>query len=73
MRCKNYSPLVRWKGGNKVTMAQYLSKYLFEKYNDEAIFTASQCGLPVITSINPESVAVRVDDANLMLTSLIMI
>ena len=56
-----------------MTMAQYLSKYLFEKCKDKTIFTTSQCGLPVSTSINPESVAVRVDDANLMLTSLIII
>ena len=32
-------------------------------------FAASQCGLPVITSINPESVAAMVDDDNIMLTS----
>ena len=38
---------------NKVAMAQYLSKYLFEKYEDEAIFAASWCGLPVSTSMKP--------------------
>ena len=54
-------------------MAQYLSKYLFEKYEDEAIFASSKCVLPGITSMNPESVADVVDDANIMLTSLIII
>ena len=58
---------------NKVAMAQYLSKYLFEKYEDEAIFAAYQCGLPVSTSTNPESVAAMVDDANINLISLIII
>ena len=50
-------------------MAQYLSKYLFEKYEDEAILAASQCGLPVSTSMKTESVAAMVDDANITLTS----
>ena len=50
--------------------AQYLSKYLFEKYEDEAVFAASQCVLPLSTSMNTESVAEMVDDANIMLTSL---
>ena len=43
-------------GGNqekKVTTAQYLSNYLFKKYEDEAILDASQCGLTVSTSMNP--------------------
>ena len=56
-----------------MTMAQCLSKYLFEKYEDEEIFAASQYGLPVSTFINPESVALMVDDNNIMLTSLIII
>ena len=30
------------KEENKVAMAQCLSKYLFEKYEDEVIFSASQ-------------------------------
>ena len=51
-------------------MAQYLSKYLFKKYEDEAIFDDSQCGLPVSTSMNPESVAAMFDDAKINLTSL---
>ena len=51
-------------------MAQYLSKYLFDKYEDEAIFVASKCGLPVRTSMKPESVADMVDDANIKMTSL---
>ena len=51
-------------------MAQYLSKYLFEKYEDEAIFVASKCGLPVSTSMNPESVATMVDDSNITLANL---
>ena len=50
-------------------MAQYLSKYLFEKYEDEEMFAASQFGLPVSTPMKPESVAVMVDDANITLTS----
>ena len=53
-----------------MTMTQYLSNYLFEKYEDESIFAASQCGLPVSTSTNPESVASMVDDADITLTSL---
>ena len=51
-------------------MAQYLSKYLFEKYEYEAIFAASQWGLPVSTSTKPKSVAAIVDDSNITLTSL---
>ena len=51
-------------------MAQYLSKYLFEKYEDEAIFAASKCGFPANTSMNPESVSAMVDDAKINLTSL---
>ena len=53
-----------------MAMAQYLSKYLFEKYEDEAIFSASQCGLPVSTSMNPEPVAAVVDYDNITLTGL---
>ena len=51
-------------------MAQNLPKCLFAKYEDEAIFAASQWGLPVITYMNPESVAAIVDYSNIMLTSL---
>ena len=58
------------KEENKVSMAQYLSKYFFEKYEDEAIVSASQCGLSVRTSMNPESAADMVDDENITLTSL---
>ena len=47
---------------------QHLSKNLFDKYEDESIFAASQCGLLVSTSMNPESVAAMVDDANINLT-----
>ena len=53
-----------------MVMAQYLSKYLFEKYEDETIFAASQCGWPVSNSMKPESVAAVVDDANTTLNSL---
>ena len=68
--------MLRFSGGkeeNNVAMAQYLSKYLFEKYEDEAFFDAYQCGLPVITSINPYSFAAMVDDSNITLTRLIII
>ena len=41
------------KEENKVSVAQYLSKYLFEKDEDEAIFAVSQCGCPVSTSMKP--------------------
>ena len=51
-------------------MAQYLSKYLFEKYEGEPIFAASDYGLPVNTSMNPESVVSMADDANINLTRL---
>ena len=51
-------------------MAQYLSKYLFEKYEDESNFAASQCGFPVSTSMKTESVSTMVDDANIALTIL---
>ena len=54
-----------------MAMVQYLSKF-FEKDEDEAIFSASKCGLPVSTSMNPESFADMVDDANITLTSLII-
>ena len=50
--------------------AQYLSKYLFEKYEDEAIFAAFKCGLPVSTSINPESVSSMVYQDDMTLTRL---
>ena len=51
-------------------MAQYLSKYLFEKYEDESIFAAARCWLPVSAPMNLESVSDMVDDANITLTSL---
>ena len=35
-----------------MSMAQYLSKF-FDKYEDEAIFAASQYEFPVSTSMNP--------------------
>ena len=53
-----------------MAMSQYLSNYLFEKYEDEAIFAASQCGLPFSTLMKPESVATIVDDSNIMLNIL---
>ena len=53
-----------------MAMAQYLSKYLFEKYEDEAIFAASRCGLPFSTSMKPESVDAMVYETNITLTSL---
>ena len=56
-----------------MAMAQYLSKYLFEKYEDEAFFAASKCGFPVSTSMKLESVSVMVDDTNIILTILIII
>ena len=56
-----------------MSMAQYLSKYLLEKYEDEAVFPASLCGLPVSTSTKTESVVSMVDDENITLTSLIII
>ena len=52
-----------------MTMAKYLSIF-FEKYEDEAIFAASKCGLPVSTLTKPESVANMVDYSNIILTSL---
>ena len=61
------------KGENKVAMSQYLPKFLFEKYENEAIFAASQCGLSVSTSMKPESFTAVVDDSNIKLTSLIII
>ena len=54
-------------------MAQYPSKYLYDKYEYEEIVAASQCGLPVSTSMNPESVSDMVDDAKITLTILIII
>ena len=65
--------LLHLSGGkeeNVAAMTQYLSKYLIERYEDEAFFSASQCGLPISTSVNPESVSDMVDDANIMLTIL---
>ena len=56
-----------------MSMAQYLSNYLFEKDEDEAIFAASQYGLPVRTSMKPELVTIIIDDANIKMTSLIII
>ena len=50
---KNLLHLSGGKEENKVAMAQYLSKYLFEKYEDEAIIAAYKCGLPVSTSMQP--------------------
>ena len=54
-------------------MAQYLSKYFFEKYEDEEKISASQCWLPVRPSKKPLSVAFMVDVANITLTILIII
>ena len=54
-------------------MAQYLSKYLFEIYEYEAIFVASQCGLPIITSMKPYSDAVMVEYVNITLNILIIL
>ena len=51
-------------------MVKYLSKYFFGKYEDEAIFSASECGLPLRTSTNTEPVVAMVYDANIMLNSL---
>ena len=53
-----------------MTIAQYLSKYFFEKYEDEEIFIVPQCALPVSTSMKPESVFEMVGGAKIMLTSL---
>ena len=53
-----------------MAIAKYLSKYLFDKYEDEAILAASQCGLPVRMSVNPGSIVAVVDDASITLTSL---
>ena len=47
-------------------MEQYLSNYLFQKYEVEAIFAAYQSGLPDNTSMNPESVSSIVDNANVL-------
>ena len=43
---------------------------MFDKYEGEAIFAASQYGLPIITSMNQESVSGVIDDTNITLTSL---
>ena len=56
-----------------MAMAQYPSKYLFEKYEDEVIVATSQYGFPVSTSMNTESVSTMVYYANITLTSLIII
>ena len=53
-----------------MAMAQYLSKCLFEKYEDETIFAASKCRLSVSTFMSTESVADMVNDSNITLTSL---
>ena len=50
-----------------MAVVQYLSKYLFDKYEDKANFDASDCGLPVITSMNTYSLDAMVDDANITL------
>ena len=60
------------KKEKKVAMTQSLTIFS-EKYEDEAIFAASQCGLPVRTSMKPESVSAMVNDVNIMLTRLIII
>ena len=54
-------------------MAQYLSKYFFEKYEYEAIVSAFQWFSPFRTSVKPESVASIVGYANITLTRLIII
>ena len=46
---------------------------MFEKYEYEAFVAAFQCELSDGTSMKPESVAILVNDANIMLTSLIII
>ena len=49
--------LLHFSGGkeqNKAAISQHLSKYLFDKYDDEAIFDASQCGFSVRTSMKTE-------------------
>ena len=53
-----------------MAVAKYLSKYFIEKYENEAIFATSQCGLPVRISKNPQSVASMDDDGNITLTIL---
>ena len=58
------------KEKNKMAVAQYLSKCLFEKFEFEDIFAASRCGLPIRTSMNPESISSVVDDVNIKMTSL---
>ena len=46
-------------------MAQYLSKYLFEKYKGEEMFDAFNYALPDRNSMKPESVSSMVDDDNI--------
>ena len=46
---------------------------MFDKYEDEVIFSASWRGLPVSTYMKHESVSAMVDDANITLTSLIIV
>ena len=58
------------KEENKMAMAQNLLKYLFDKYEDEAFFSASQCGLPISNSMKPEYIYSIVDDYNITLTGL---
>ena len=53
-----------------MAMAQYLSNYLFDVYEDEAIFSASRFGFPVSTSMKLESVASMVDYFNIIPTIL---
>ena len=54
----------------KFTMSQYLSKYLFNKYEYEAIFATSQYGLSVRIFMNPELVSDVVDDSKTTMTIL---
>ena len=51
-------------------MSQYLSKYLFNKYEYEAIFATSQYGLSVRIFMNPELVSDVVDDSKTTMTIL---
>ena len=46
---------------------------MFEKYEYESFVAAFKCELSVGTSMKPESGDTMVDDANIMLTSLIII
>ena len=53
-----------------MAVAKYLSNYLLEKYEYEAIFAASKCGLTVSTSVKTESVAAMIYNGNIFLDSL---